>query len=710
MPSAYHQATASTGVGLSLNSPELNPDGGVPETPPVRAVKDYDQAAQLVGQLVNDNADRNTINARITSAYNAEKPWSDQSLKEDGLDYKNNFSTQVLPQLVDRVAPRFVRAISEAKYLTNSSLPDSVPGASKKTEAFRREITSLVRSHPEWDGFIAELAQENCLFGYTAAGWTDEYAVVPTHFRGDRFFIPVGTKQISTNAPAVVLMEPFLPNELFEKIQDKDAATAAGWEWGKTVEMINRALPDSVASHASEDARIYEDLARENTFAAGLSERAKVIKVYNLFVMEVTGSVTHFKLAHSEGGFVGIFRRDDRFKSMAEVSAFYAFQSANGTMHGSKGIGRIVYNMAKVIDRARNEVLDRLQLSGKVILSGEPKDIRKFRMTVLGNVIILPKTFEISQHSIDPRVEEFFSLDTYMTTMLDQLAGNVSPRQLQGERVTAKQVELFAAREEEAKDTPIMRFLGQFARMVSEIQRRAINPETTFDRAKEMQERLLKVMTREELEQIASRPSAQVVLDLTEMQRQQVILVAAENQGNPLVNQTEMKRRQLTAQIDEQFAEAVLMPENDPVQAAEQTRAQQLENLLLTQGMEVPVSPRDSHRLHLDMLWPNVDQVMQGLLTDPASTQPLLQVLLGHARTHVQLGIAAGGDESFAGDQQKLNTIAERLAALQQHEQTLQEAAAAGLAPEQALAAAAEASGGVQGAAGGVGAPGTVAP
>jgi hypothetical protein len=682
----------SDGAGIPINSPELDPSRPVPSTPPVRAVSDYSQAGQLTTRLVNDNSDRNAINARIGAAYNAERPWGDQALKEEGLGYKANFSTQVLPQLVDRIYPRFLAVVSNVKYLTNSSLPDTVPGASRKTEAFRREITQLIRSYPEWTGFISEVAQENSLYGYTAAGWTDEYSVMPTHFRGDRFYIPVGTKQLSDNAPMQILVEHFLPNELFQLVKDRDAAEAAGWEWEDTIDVINKALPDSVQSKASEHARIYEDMVRENTFASGLSERAKIIRVYNLFVTEITGKVTHIKLAGEPTGFRGLFRRDDRLDSQADASVFFAFQHANGTMHGSKGVGRIAYNIARVIDRARNQVMDRLLLAGKVILTGEEKDLRRFRMTIVGDAMLFSDKFAIQQVKIDPAVEEFFQLDQYMTSMLDQLAGNVSPRQLQGERVTAKQVELFAAREEEAKDAPITRFMDQFSRLMSRMQMRAVNPQTTDELAKAMQERLLRLMTREELDQIAKVPSAQVVNDLTDLERQRVILVASENQGNPLVNQTELKRRQLTAQINEEFAEALLMPENDPVQSAEQTRAQQLENILLMAGTDVPVSPRDNHRIHLDMLWPNIDQIMQGLLTDPAGTEPILNVLLSHARVHVQLGILAGGEETFTGDQQKLNVIAERLAALKQHEETLAAASQQGLPPDRAIAAASEAS------------------
>jgi hypothetical protein len=156
-----------------------------------------------------------------------------------------------------------------------------------------------------------------------------------------------------------------------------------------------------------------------------------------------------------------------------------------------------------------------------------------------------------------------------------------------------------------------------------------------------MQKRLLKIMTREELNMIAKSPVASTVSDYSDLQRQQITLIAAENAGNPLIDQAELKRRQLTAQIDEEFAEAVMLAENDPTKTAEQQRLQQLELVLLTQGQPVPVSPRDDAKIHLSVLMPAMEQAGQEVMQNP-EVLPILEALVDHGNQHLALAMEQG--------------------------------------------------------------------
>jgi hypothetical protein len=310
-------------------------------------------------------------------------------------------------------------------------------------------------------------------------------------------------------------------------------------------------------------------------------------------------------------------------------------------MHGSKGIGREIYAMAGILDRARNDVVDRLLLAGKVIIQGEERLLKRFRMSLVGNAILIGSAYTVVQNRVDGDVEPFFALDNYLSSLLDQIAGAASPKQLDGERVTAAQVNLVASREEEQRDVIMSRFLTQFADMMQTMQKRMVDPETTETDAKEMQKRLLKIMTREELNMIAKSPVASTVSDYSDLQRQQITLIAAENAGNPLIDQAELKRRQLTAQIDEEFAEAVMLAENDPTKTAEQQRLQQLELVLLTQGQPVPVSPRDDAKIHLSVLMPAMEQAGQEVMQNP-EVLPILEALVDHGNQHLALAMEQG--------------------------------------------------------------------
>ncbi len=636
---------ATTGA---INPPDLT--SGL--KPRCSAIKDARQARQLITTLEVSRREQNIKNARIMSKYNAERPYTQAALEADGLAWKSNFTTKPLPLLVDKVAPRFVKLLDGMKYLTNSEMPSEVPNYSEKTEAFRREITKVVRSRPGWSELVSDVAMENALFGYTAVAWLDEFHWWPKHFRQDSFFVPSGTKQLASSAQVCALKETLLVHELFGLVEDKAVATAAGWSLENVVNAINNAIPENRRFKDTNWERVYEDLIRESN--AGLSHEAGALTVtlWHLLATEIDGKVTHMILTdkdvnNSDGkpnydaGL--LFEREKQFTDMATALSFFSFQHGNGKLHGSKGIGREIYGMAAMLDKARNEVVDRLNLSGKIIIQGDAKAIKKFKMSVVGNVLLIDDNFAVSERKIDAGVEPFLALDEFLTQHLDQMAGATTPKAFQGERVTKAAVDLFASREEESRDNISGRFLNQFATMMTTLQRRLCDPETVEKDAKEMQERLLKSMTREELTLIAEQAVAETVRDFTELERQQVVAFATENRGNPFYNQRELERRKTEAMFGDDFATAVLLPDEDPTEAAEQTRTQMLELLIIVgQASEIPVSPRDNHFIHLQTMAPAMESAAQEAATKGAQGLEVLQALLAHAEAHFKYAAESG--------------------------------------------------------------------
>jgi len=622
--------------------PNLPASGGKPRN---RSIIDAKQAKSIITTLETANKDRNLKNARISAKYNSERPHTQTKLEAEGLGWKSNYTSKPLPMLIDKVAPRFVQAIEGVKYLTNSKLPASVPGADIKTEAFRREITSTVRARPGWRSLISELGQENALFGYAALAWLDEFHWFPKFFRQDNFFIPTGTKQLPVWAQVVILRETLLLHELAKMIADKEAAKIRGWDVSATVKAINSAMPENRRTKEQSPERVYEDMIRESVVGTSYEAGARVVTLWHLLATENDGKVSHYIFDSCD--FSELFSSEDQFDTMSEAVAFFSFQQGNGTMHGSKGIGREIYAMAGILDRSRNEVVDRLNLAGKIIIQGDEKQLARFKMSIVGNAILIGQGYNVVERKFDAAVEPFMQLDAFLTGLLDQMAGATTPKVFEGERVTKAQVDLFAAREEESRDTIIGRFLNQFADMMTTMQRRLCDSNTAEDDAKAMQARLLQVMTREELDTLAKQPVAETVKDYTDLERQQIVVAAQEGRGNPLYNQKELERQKLTAQVDEEFANIVLLPDEDPTIKAEQTRLQQLELLIIAgQGAEVPVSPRDNHIIHLGVLMPVLESTGHAATTDPHAVATL-QALLKHAEAHYVAAEASGAPKEL---------------------------------------------------------------
>lgn len=632
-------------TGGLIQSPEIDSSG----KPTERAIKDVGMARDIIFTLISANRERQIVNSRIMAKYNAEKPYNTAQLKAEGLGWRSNFTTKPLPMMIEKVAPRFEEAIQGLKYLTNASLSNKWVNSPMKTEFFREKVTKTIRARKGWKTLVSDIALDNALFGHTVVAWLDELSYMPQHFAQDESFIPDGTKQSSDKAQVAVLAETYLPHELFDYIRDREAAKDVGWNLENTIEAINKASPNQIREQlggsGSQEAW-YQNAIRELTIGASYQAGANVIKVYSLLVREVTGKVSHYRFAGTgtPDATKEIFSKEDRFDCMCDCLAFFAFQKGNKRLHGSKGIGRDIYELAGMQDRMRNEVVDRGILSGKTFVQGDFKMLHKFKMSVVGATVIVPTGWTFLEQKVDGNIDSFLKLDAYFTMLVDQLIGSVSPRTFQGDRVTKAEVDLFAQREEEGKDARITRFLEQFVDMVGTMQRRLCDPNTVDEDAKQLQKDLLEIMTREEVDELSKQPVAGTIRDLTPQQRQMVAALVAEKRGNPLYNQRKLEIEDLTARIGAEFADRVLLPEEDPTESAEQQRLQLIELSLLSTGQPVPVSPRDNHEIHLQVLMPAAEQMASAVLQGQSNSS-VFEVVIQHLQAHYDIALQSGVDK-----------------------------------------------------------------
>lgn len=626
--------------GGVIQSPELNKAG----KPTQRSIRDIEMARQVVNLIIQAGRNRSIVNSRIQAKINAERPYDAYKLQAEGLDWKQNFTTKPLPALVEKVAPRFVGAVNDLKYLTNSSLPASYDNATEKSERFREEITKTIRTRKGWKTLLDDIAFNNALFGYTAVAWMDEYCWFPMHFQQDQFFLPDGTKQEPRLCQVVILKEVLLPHELYAYIEDREFAEIAGWNLQSSANLINNASPQQVRDRLNVGGTLefwYQNAIRELTIGASYMAAANVVVLYHLFAREVTGKVSHYIMGGQ--GLDEVFTKEDQFESMEDCVSFFSFQKGNGTMHGSKGIGRDLYELAGMIDRSRNEVVDRSIMAGKILIKGDIKRLHTFKMSVVGMTCIIPNGWDIQTHKLDGDIEPFIKLDQFFGALADQLIGNTSvPQPTGGEAMRSPAAwNVITAREEEGKDVRIGRFLEQATSLFQTMQRRLCNPDTTEDDAKETQKRLKEFLSAEEMKILANQPVAETVRDMTPVERQMIAALCQEKKGNPAYNQRALEVEDLNARANSKFREKVLLPGNDRTEEAEQQRLQQFELNLIQQGQAVPVSARDNHLIHLSILMPVAQQLASAMMAGQQPTH-LLEVLSAHIVEHLNAALSTG--------------------------------------------------------------------
>lgn len=645
MAESYYPQIPSTSLSNSgypsnyLGSVIQSPAISIAGKPTQRSIKDVGMARDVVKTVIMAGRNRSIVNSRILAKYNAERPYDAYKLEAEGLGWRSNFTTKPLPSMIEKIAPRFMAAVDGLKYFTSAYLSDKWESSPEKTEKFRQAITKTIRTRKGWTVLLEDIAFNNALFGHTVVGCLDEFTWFPKSFSQDESFVADGTKSDPRWAQIVVLKEVYLPHELFKCISDREAAEDAGWNLKNTQAAINMASPIQIRDRLNVGGTLetwYQNALRELTIGASYMAGASVVVVYTLLAREVTGKVSHYRMAGPE--MMDVFHREDQFDSMEDCVSFFSYQKGNGTLHGSKGVGRDIYELAGMIDRTRNEVVDRLIMSGKTMFQGDVKRIHTFKMHVIGNTVIVPTGWEVLAQKMDGNVEGFIRLDAYFQRLVDELIGSTSsPNPGQGgeDMRSPAAWNLLAQRQEEGKDAKITRFMQQFCSLVQMMQRRLCDADTVEDDAKDMQKDLLQSMTRAELDELAECPVAESVQDLTPMERQLLVSVVQDKKGNPLYNQRRLEVEDLTARVNTDFANRVLLPDNDPTEEAEQNRFQNLEITLLSHGQPVPVSPRDNHMIHLNVIMPAAEQVAGQVMQGQFPT-PVLEAFLAHITEHFQ--------------------------------------------------------------------------
>ncbi len=634
------QSTFSNGTPSAQNYPGTltqSPDITAGGTPEQRGIKDAGMARDVVKLIIAAGRNRSIVASRIAAKINAERPYNSYQLANEGLEWRSNFTSKPLPALVEKIAPRFAAAVDGLKYLTNSSLSNKWENATEKTEKFREKITQVIRGRQGWRTLLDDVVFNNAIYGSSLVACLDEFTWFPIHFKFDEAFLPDGTKSFVPFFQVAVFKEVAYPHELFAKIKDREEAKIAGYDLQKTIDNINIASPQQIRDRLNVGGTLemwYQNAIRELTIGASYMAAASVVVIYHLLVKEVTGKVSHYQLAGP--GMDLIFERDDRFESFEDTTALFTYQKGNGTVHGSKGIGRDLYELAGMIDRTRNEVVDRSILSGKIPIQGDIKRIHTFKMSVVGMTCIFPNGWQILEQRLDGNVDSQLKLDAYFRSIADELIGNVSPPQLQGTGDALRSSaawNVMTSREEEGKDARINRFLEQFTGLVQLMQRRICSKHTTEEDAKAAQKELLEIMTRPELDELANQPVAGTVRDLTPMERQMIAQFSNEKKGNPLYNQRALEVEDGTARVGADFVNRVLLPDNDPSQEAEQHRLQQFESDLLMKGQAVPVSPRDAHMIHLQTVMPLAEQAGAAMMQGGTDTQTF-EAIVAHIAEH----------------------------------------------------------------------------
>ncbi|MDD5051076.1 MAG: hypothetical protein PHV93_05080, partial [Candidatus Pacebacteria bacterium] len=594
----------------------------------------------------------------------------------------------------------------------------------QKSEQFQLETTRVVRAWQNWNNFNYLLPLEDILFGHAQAGYTDTVDWRPTFWRSDDCVFPDGTGQNPEEVPLMTLKQNWQIHQLAKYLRDPEISRKSGWQIDNIVKAINDAQPENKQKGTSENARKVEDAVRETTMGRSYSDGVNVVETNHLFIQEATGKVSHYLYNAKNGDLLFIF--EDQFDQIKHcLPSIFTLEVGNGTIYGAKGAGRVLYNTHVAIEQARNLIADALYLSGLLILKTTTANKKKIALTVTHPFCVLGDGYEVVEHNFKVDAEAFFALDRHMSSLAEVQIGVFMPGMFltskDAKDVTASAINYTAAVEAQIKEGVLARYRFQFNNLMAEIQRRMYSeenikrgiellnlrkktgiklvttrvmnfikrinaflgvgqafstppvPESKADdpgaQAAEAVANLLeRGVSPTEIFVLANTPPDKFTEDPMANNPENISAVSAQYGNDPSVDKEELKKLNIGQKLGKKLADRLVIPGLDQTITQEAVAKQLMENLVLASGEDIPVSPRDAHRVHMGVIMETAGKLLE-TANENSITQNSLDVIgrfVAHFDQHLQ-GAFAGGEkpETLKTEQEFVETAKNLVMSLQ---------------------------------------------
>ena len=622
------------------------------------------------------------------------------------------------------------------KHLTASVLPDSFLEATNKTQKFRERTTEQIRSWNGWIDFVEQIATENVLYGYTGAvTGMDEYDWRPQTYRQEDLLFDEQAPQLAEKLPVFVVKANYYIHECCNIIEDADTAEKAGYNVPNIKAAIEKAAPpyDSFVYNP----RQLSDMVREGNLYYSFHKSSKMIETAHVFVKCYDNTVDHWwvnrngsKRSNSnksrpmektkrpefdekddepkkmDDDPYELFYGEAVAEAMDDVITLFSFQAGNNRLFGSKGIGRLLYNISLALEKARMSFIDAMYISGLLIGQAEESIIGRLQPHVRSPFMIVPEGFNLLMQQFRVDVNNWLGLDQKLSNTAEIIAGAFLPDQDQisnnGQVMqTATKSSIDAVKEEEVKAGMMNRWWVQFGKAVGSIQRRIYSKLNLRAALKQRKARLKaadtgKTMISKDLysammevdsetdKQFVAAPdlgqadeaSVNTILALLDdgLSIQELIILANEPateftqhagvsddmmfiqfyqiaKNDPNFDQSKLAEMAGNKMIGFQTTKEIYVPQPSQTSDIEAQRAQQMEwATMLGSGIGVQVSQRDPHMQHFQTIVPAVADHLKIAAQMPPVQVPkdLLQACkLGatHAEAHVQAMMQAGANK-----------------------------------------------------------------
>lgn len=673
------EIVSTYGGGAEINSPDFSES----KKEEIKAISNASQALQIARKLANNDRDRDIRRARVLSAFNGSAPYSQSELISHAQAYRYNVSFGFMEGGVGRALVPYNEISINIADLTEikANLPDN------KLKIIQNEFGKIMDKYGKWPKFISRLNQDLVLNGYNVAIFPSDYDPFPIFVAQKDGFVDEGSPNDVNDLEVFVWRKSYMLHELYAKISEESTATKAGWNVPNVKDALSSAMPSNLYSQSNTTSGMWtavESAIRGGSLWASIVG-AKMVNTFHVLAANLDGKVTHYIVLddvavgetphemEDSGDGPELFKKEGRFDSMRDFLVYFDLETGDGTWHGSKGVGQRLFNTHVANDKMINSALDTTFTAGLIMLQpGDQVQQEEMSLTVLGPFAVIPNGISIAPQTLPNVAGTFFQMQALLSGTSEQRVGDVVPTNqalLANQSQTATAAKIAAGRQELITKGNLKRYIDPISQVISIIVRRLLKSNSPNAYAKEFQAELKrKGLTSDDLKEIKGARNTGKIDDILGNTAANTQIIFAEFRGDPEIDQFLLKSKRIASVLDADAAEELLISDKDQTKQIESARQQEIELTTIQNGMKVPVSPRDNHEIHLQVVLQNIGGKVQAQAQNfNPEIIPLLQAEIEHGAEHLRYLKADKSKKAIVGDlEDRLKLSVDAIKQLQQ--------------------------------------------
>lgn len=673
-----------------LEALELKPLDSEGKVPRPSRLSSASALRGLYQDLIRDDEESARKRVRVQAMVDGEPPFDQAKLNASGQGSRANANFLMGQDLINKTCNGYLDIITSVKNLVTVEVEGGEPN--ERPNYCRIIAQELSRTIRKWPGFtpgflrlVKEFVTHGVGIGYFPGTEDFRFKVAGL---GD-FRIPRQTESEENHVLYAISRRDMTVTELYDPIQNEEAAEKAGWNVAAVKNAIGRATTSTSKGEVGELEKFQSQVKNNDLYA---DRQFAHVPVLFGWVREFDGTISFF-IAEKDGKEDEfLFKEYNRYSSADEAFVFICYGVGNGTFHSIRGMGHMIFALVQLHSRLMCQKADGVMLDESVMLQADSANaLQRASLNYMGPFSLLDNGFTVVDRKMNAGSERTLPFLNEVKGLTGQVSSRFTAPVAGSGDAYQNNLNTEASLEAASDSGSIDLFCLALDRLFREMVRRIITGPKSDKLVAEFHRRCEKAGVTEEI--------------LKSVDHDSTYATRALGAGSPAARSVAFRKLlQLLPQLDEigrknliyQFVADAVGYQNADYYAspASETRLgveagiAESENFIIAQGADVKVFAEQMHathvQIHLPKLLEMLDAVERGLL-DPMENLNGLQAFLNHIGAHgealatdpTQAALYAQVKEAINNLQQVVTNMERKIKAEER------KAAEAGPAPEE---------------------------